>query len=455
MDHNRQDPSEQQPLWPPLVDPLAVAMASMVLVPLTLAVACVAAVDGADARGDAVGLVAHTLAAPPSSPRPEQPLVLTSALPPTTNTAPPRPLPDKWNMSGITFTGGRYCPEVAMGGNESFASLQRLASTGANWVSIVVTWYQWNISSTEIFPLYNASLVNDTTSHYYTFVTLSNAEVTAAIKHAHALGLSVMLKPHIDLLRDNKPDGRFWRGTIGGCPATDWRPPPAGVEPFTEAQWDVWFESYASFIMGYARMAESLNVDMLSLNCELYCANRQSQRWRTLASRVRGAFSKALTVSQIVGHEEEITWWDAVDVIGIDAYYKIAGDTLEEMVAGWADAIALGEKLHTQYDRPIAYTEIGYCSGKCSRTHTPTKANYERHAMQYTAVFEAFRGVRWFAGCFWWNWNTDPGAFDGDDCLTPQQKPAEDVLRTYYRARSPKPLPVGVAVCAGAGKCTC
>jgi hypothetical protein len=51
-----------------------------------------------------------------------------------------------------------------------------------------------------------------------------------------------------------------------------------------------------------------------------------------------------------------------------------------------------------RYSRPIAYTEIGYCSGKCSRTHTPSGANYERHAMQYTAVFEAFRGVRWFAG---------------------------------------------------------
>ena len=32
------------------------------------------------------------------------------------------------------------------------------------------------------------------------------------------LGLQVMLKPHVDLLRDNKPLGRFWRGDIGGCP---------------------------------------------------------------------------------------------------------------------------------------------------------------------------------------------------------------------------------------------
>lgn len=61
--------------------------------------------------------------------------------------------------------------------------------------------------------------MNDTTSHYYTFVTQTDDAVRAAIKYAHSLGMKVMLKPHIDLLRDNKPSGRFWRGDIGGCPA--------------------------------------------------------------------------------------------------------------------------------------------------------------------------------------------------------------------------------------------
>lgn len=60
-------------------------------------------------------------------------------------------------------------------------SLGHLSSTGANWVSIVVTQYQWNISSTEIFPLYNGSAVNDTTSHYYQFVTLAAQQVSAAV----------------------------------------------------------------------------------------------------------------------------------------------------------------------------------------------------------------------------------------------------------------------------------
>ena len=381
---------------------------------------------------------------------------------------PALPLPPKWPMAGITFTGGRYCPNVVMGSDASLASMQHLTTTGASWISIVVTQYQWNISSTEIFPLYNGSQVRDTTSHYYDFVTLTEDQVRAGIRHgtpcpaaschprrldleraphdmphhrscpghggmllrcclacclarplpdpsfpltqpcplfvcaaAHGLGLKVLLKPHIDLLRDEKPLGRFWRGDVGGCPSA-WSPPPAGVTPFTEPEWEAWFASYKQFLLPYAALAEDEGVEMLSLNCELYCPNRQAGRWRTLTKSVRSVFSKQLTVSQISGHEEEMTWWDAVDVIGIDAYYPVPGKTVAEMVASWAVPIATGKRLHQQYRKPVAYTEIGYCSGQCSRTHTPSLADYTSHATHFTAVFEAFRAeTAWWLGAFW------------------------------------------------------
>ncbi len=107
------------------------------------------------------------------------------------------------------------------------------------------------------------------------------------------------------------------------------------------------------------------------------------------------------------------------------------------------------------------YTEIGYCSGECSRTNVPSTADFVHHALQFQAVMEAFRGTEsWFLGVFWWNWNSDPGIWDAaapDDCLTPQWKLAEDVLRWYWNATLPKPNPnaAGPALCMGAGRCTC
>lgn len=66
-------------------------------------------------------------------------------------------------------------------------SLARLADTGANWVSIVVTQYQDNVNSTAIAP---------------TDGSPTDADVIHAIAEAHDLGLKVMLKPHVDLWND-------------------------------------------------------------------------------------------------------------------------------------------------------------------------------------------------------------------------------------------------------------
>lgn len=361
-------------------------------------------------------------------------------------------LPPKWKLAGVTFTGGRYCPNVTLGSATARQSLERLASTGANFVAIVVTGYQWNITSTEILKLYNGSEVRDS-QNYYEFVTETDDAVRRAIRDAKALGLGVLLKPHVDLLSNGPPGGDYWRGDIGGCPT--W-----GAEahrPFSPSQWDAWFKSYAAFLLPYAEMAQEEGVEMLSMNCELYCPNRQEKHWRALVAEVRAAYSGKLTVAQIHGHEAELKWWDAVDVIGIDAYYELNWGTLDELVASWAPYRELAKNLSSTYQRPVAYTEIGFCSGNCDRGHRPDAKAYSDQALDYESTFLAFQGQEdWFLGAFWWNWNTDPGKYAGDDdCLTPQQKPAEGVLRKYYRATVPKLEPVGAAACMGFGRCTC
>jgi len=44
-------------------------------------------------------------------------------------------------MKGITFTGGRYCPNITIDSQDSFYSLRQLKSTGANYVALIVTEY--------------------------------------------------------------------------------------------------------------------------------------------------------------------------------------------------------------------------------------------------------------------------------------------------------------------------
>jgi len=79
---------------------------------------------------------------------------------------------------------------------DSDLSLVHLAETGAEWISLIVTAYQQDISSTTI---------------YTTTATPTDADVIHVITQAHSLGLKVMLKPHVD---PEDVEGH-WRGEIG------------------------------------------------------------------------------------------------------------------------------------------------------------------------------------------------------------------------------------------------
>lgn len=350
-------------------------------------------------------------------------------------------LPAKWAVSGITFTAGRYCPNVTMGSDKALWSLDHLASTGATHVSLVVTNYQHSINTTQIFPLYNASQVPSEYG-YYVHVTVSEEDLVRAIRHAKSRNLSVMLKPHVDPLTDNAPIGNTWRGQIG--------------EYFGDQQWDEWFESYWSMLKRYATIARAEGVEILSMNCELISANNQTRRWRELVEETRKLVGKdvALTTSPNGhGHENWVEWYDVLDIIGVDWYDRINGTTLHEMVESWSPYLAHLEGISTKFGgKPLMMTEMGVCSGLngCDRNKDATPASRQHQAMRYEALFLATAGKGdWFLGGFWWNWDSDPAVGWGEDandsCLSPAWKPAESILRKYYRASQPVPiLPEGM-----------
>jgi hypothetical protein len=122
-------------------------------------------------------------------------------------------------QKGISFTAwwsGQYREPGAD------LSLGFLASTGANWIALIVTAHQETYTSTTI----------DSTD----VSTPTDEDLIHVIDKAHSLGLKVMLKPHLDL-RDETATG-YWRGDIG-----------SGFT--TEAQWSAWFASYRNFIEHY------------------------------------------------------------------------------------------------------------------------------------------------------------------------------------------------------------
>jgi len=165
---------------------------------------------------------------------------------------------------------------------------------------------------------------------------------------------------------------------------------------------------------------------------------------------VRARYSGLITYAANHGGEEtSITWWDAVDYIGVDAYYSLTDEndpTLAELRAAWEPHVATLANLASTWEKPILFTEIGYRSQDGTNRHpwaweTEGAIDLQEQADAYQAAFESVYDQPWFAGMFWWSWDTDP--FVGgprDDGYTPHDKPAEDVLRAWYGA-PPRPTP--------------
>eukprot|EP01091_Cochliopodium_minus_P018588 TRINITY_DN7578_c0_g1_i1.p1 TRINITY_DN7578_c0_g1~~TRINITY_DN7578_c0_g1_i1.p1 ORF type:complete len:389 (-),score=61.98 TRINITY_DN7578_c0_g1_i1:44-1087(-) len=344
-------------------------------------------------------------------------------------------------MSGFTLTNDKYCPNVTFDSEKGYLSLEYLISTGADWISVVVTQYQKKFNSTEIFAINRTSPIY---GPYYTYETASDDSIKNIINKAHNRGLKVMIKPQIDLTEDDK----FWRGDIG--------------INFTSTQWDQWFNSYTNMIMRYIEIAEEHNVEMFSVSCELIEASHQEKHWRELVSKIRGKYHGIVTnsanwgyLNATGGEETNITYWDIFDVIGVDAYYplNISNTTLDvnEISLAWKPIIERLYNLSVFWNRKVLLTEIGYCSGDCTRGHNSSTFDQLRQAALYHGSFRAMEPYRdWFLGYFWWAWSTDPaqGGLD-DNCIGINMKPAEDVVRYFYQTTHAKiPPPPFPAVCA-------
>jgi hypothetical protein len=341
------------------------------------------------------------------------PTLTATAIPPTI-TPIPTLVPMNDFMKGISYV------QWDRGGFTSEASDtllgQSIPQMGATWISLIVTCNQKTIDSTEIFCDRGPS----------------DREVIHAIQTAHAAGLRVMLKPHLDLSEDFS----HWRGEIG--------------KSFDQSQWQVWFESYTAYITHFAKIAQDQNVDAFVVGTEMVTPSTHDQEWRNIVLAVRALYAGPLTYA---GFENEftITWWDALDMIGVDAYYPLsnsASPTVEELVKGWQPIAAKLDDLSKRWNKPILFTEIGYESlDKVSNTGGgapwSNELDLQEQADCYSAAFQVFSERTWWRGAFWWAMDTNAaqgGVYDNG--WTPLGKPAEDVLRQYYGASARVQIPL-------------
>jgi uncharacterized protein YjdB len=294
---------------------------------------------------------------------------------------------------------------------QGVAAQDALAATSATWAGVLVTQYMDTKTSTTIA----ASSTQ----------TPTDSDVEAAILEFHSKGLKVMLKPHVDV-----NDGT-WRGAIA----------PSDV--------DTWFASFTTFITHYAQLAQANNVEMLDFGTEYATmSDGNLAQWTAVINAIRAVYTGKLTYganATSAGDEfTSVTFWDQVDVIGLDNYFPLtnhADPTVEELVAAWksnasgfkiVDAVA---NLASAYPtKPVIFTEIGYLSQAGTNEEPyayggsgPSDNTEQQNC--YEAMYEVWSGSA-VKGYFWWDWSTStPSA--GDTGYDPRTKPAQTVLQNW------------------------
>jgi hypothetical protein len=303
-------------------------------------------------------------------------------------------------------------------------AMKNLSATGTNWVNLVVQVFQESITSTNV--------IRDK------YGTASDSALQHMVDLAHSLGMRISLMPMILI----PTDPSHFAGHIGTA--------------FTnETQWQDWFASYRETINHYATFAQNSGVDMFVIGHELGATTHRNDDWRRIIQEVRQQFKGPITYSSLAsttsfphGEEKRITWWDAVDYIGIQAYYKLTtknDPTVKELKAAWVynGHIALLEDLSRRFNKPIIFTELGYVS-KDGANKVPAYFQLEapldlqEQADCYQAALEVLWGKPWLKGIFFWQWLANPVWWPGglnDKGEFPYGKPAEEVVKKFYLSK--------------------
>ncbi|MBG8555892.1 glycoside hydrolase family 113 [Hymenobacter guriensis] len=258
----------------------------------------------------------------------------------------------------------------------------------------------------------------------------SDAGIVQTAKRARQRGISTLLKPHLWL-----------RGGSGS-----W---PGDVNMTSAADWQQWFASYSSFILHYARLAEEHQLEALCIGTELQHASvGHEQEWRTLIRQIRGVYHGQLTyAANWSGEFEQVPFWDALDFIGIQAYFPLSKTERPEKAAllrAWQEPLRRIKAIQRRFKKPVAFTEIGYKTTPDAaiepwawpdRMAVLTTVDEATQTACYAAMFETFWPQRWFRGLFVWKWYpglTPDRATRRHLDFTPQHKPAEQVMTDWF-----------------------
>ncbi len=336
---------------------------------------------------------------------------------------PPGPL--GWHDAGHPVVRGvtigpienTYHPAVGYGTPAFYRTLVASKEMGATWISLTPFGRVGDLAGRGVDPTFEAPHDEN------------RAAIRRSIEWAHALGLKVLLVPHL------------W------IESGEWR---ALVDPKTDAGWAQWEASYGRFVLDWAEIAESTHTEMFSAGVELrsWVTSARAPSFVSLLRTIRGVYHGLLTYSANWDDVETTVPLGDLDVIGINAFYPLAdhdGAGLDALLRGGERVRDRVHALAGQWQRPVLFTEIGYTT----RPNPAVKpwewpdhmkgvvVDQKAQADAYRGLLAALTDEPAFAGFFVWRLysDLDDVSQEAEWGFSPRAKLAERVMRDAFRVR--------------------
>lgn len=312
----------------------------------------------------------------------------------------------KEKINGLSFVAS---PEVI---NDSH--VKPVIDVGANYTAIMPFGFMRSLTHSEI--------IHNTNKQWFGETRAGAKQYIETLKKSN---IKIMIKPQIWV----------WHGEFTGH-----------IEMLNEADWQNFENSYSSFILEYAALANQTNAELFCIGTELESfINQRPEYWHQLIIEIRKIYKGQLTYAANWDEFKRTPFWSQLDYIGVDAYFPVSDKrtpTVQECVAGWQKHKALIKSVSEAHGKPVLFTEYGYRSmdftGKApwNSDHTNTSLNLEGQVNATQALYEAFWNEDWFAGGFVWKWfhNYEQSGGEKDNQFTPQNKPVEMVIKSFYKS---------------------
>lgn len=253
---------------------------------------------------------------------------------------------------------------------------------------------------------------------FHSEATVSDEELEAFIAKVRNMGLKVALKPTVNCRNGT------WRAHINFF----------DKDVPCEPKWSEWFDSYTKFQVHFARLACRTSCDMFIAGCEMVQSERREEEWRRLLADIRAVYGGPLSYNTDKYQEDNVKWWDAVDIISSSGYYPIND---------WDRQLDRIEAVVKKFHKPFFFGECG-CMSTAGANMVPNDwslrgdVDLSGQADWYRAMFHACEKRDWVGGFALWDWPSRQYTLASAELnggYNLYGKPAEKVVREFYAGK--------------------